>query len=666
MRIARSAIAGLGALTLALAAAAGSLAQPRAETPPPARLAPGQPMPAAELAALVDGTVRQAMADRHIAGAAVSIVQDGSVVFARGYGFASLAPYRPVDPDRTLFRLGSISTVFTWILVHRQIEAGHMRLDAPVNLYLPDSLRIPDQGFGEPIRLRDLMDHRPGFEDRVLGQLIERDPARVRPLDVYLRQERPRRVRAPGAVVSYSNYGAGLAGAAAAEVSGKTVEALAESEITRPLGMDRTTFREPRPARAGLPAPMAPALAGDLSEGFRWTPTGFRVRPFEYIGQIAPAGSISSTASDMARLMVMMLDGGTAGGARIYGPATAAAFAAPQPTPDGVPAWRHGLISVPLSGGLEGVGQGGDTLSFHSRMTLVPALRLGIFVSTNTDTGGRLAEELGDQVVGHFYAPGGGPPATGSQALIEDRRAFEGTYLTNRRAWGGLEGLVDRLGGVARVGVTPQGWLLVHGPDGGVRRFAVDGPPADGRFRAGEGPARLIFQMEGGQAVRFFDPDGASAFDRLPGWRLPIVLAVLAAAVALASLALLGASLARFGRTVRETTSQRRAGLIQSTQSLLWLTAMGLFAAWAAKAGDPAAVLYGWPGITLRIASSCALLAAALSLVSLLLLPLVWRGGRRVESWTGWRKLRFTFVALLFLTFAGLLATWGALQPWSA
>src|SRR5581483_10974725 len=127
---------------------------------------------------------------------------------------------------------------------------------------------VRDQGFDQPVRVQNLMDHSAGFEDRALGQLFERDFDRVRPLDIYLRQERPRRVRAPGVLSSYSNYGAALAGEAASYTAGKPFERLVEDEILNPLGMAHTTFREPHPAKAGLPAPMPASLAAAVSDGY--------------------------------------------------------------------------------------------------------------------------------------------------------------------------------------------------------------------------------------------------------------------------------------------------------------------------------------------------------------------------------------------------------------
>ena len=88
-------------------------------TPEGASKAP-EPTPAdtaqdAALEAFVDGLVRDSLVQDHIAGATVAIVQDGRVVLKKGYGAASLDPWRPVDPDRTLFRLGSVSKTFTWL-----------------------------------------------------------------------------------------------------------------------------------------------------------------------------------------------------------------------------------------------------------------------------------------------------------------------------------------------------------------------------------------------------------------------------------------------------------------------------------------------------------------------------------------------------------------------
>ena len=290
---------------------------------PGALLTPDQGLPPLALQNFVDGYVRRSLEADHIAGAVVIVVQNGQVVMKKGYGLSQASPARAVDPDQTLFRLASISKTLTWIAIMQQVEAGKVRLDAPINTYLPEALQIPDKGFSRPIRVRDLMAHTTGFEDRALGQLFEQDPSRVRALATYLRQERPKRVREAGTFPTYSNYGTALAGEIVAHVTGQTFEQYVERQITGKLGLNHLTLREPYPQTDGLPAPMSAGLARQVSQGFVWNGSRFETRPFEYVSQVAPAGSGSATAADMGRYMQMILNGGNLDGAIIYGPATA-------------------------------------------------------------------------------------------------------------------------------------------------------------------------------------------------------------------------------------------------------------------------------------------------------------------------------------------------------
>jgi CubicO group peptidase (beta-lactamase class C family) len=650
-------------------AAEPAAAAPEAAAPvePGARLVRGQPIPPAELESFVDGVVKGAMQRDHIAGVTVSVVQNGQVALKKGYGFASLDPARPVDPDRTLFRIGSISKTFTWIAVMKEVEAGRMRLDQPVNLYLPEKVQVKDQGFDSPIRVINLMDHSPGFEDRALGQLFEDSFDRVRPLEVYLRQERPKRVRAPGLVSSYSNYGAALAGEAAAWTSGKPYERLIEDEILTPARLAHTTFREPHPLKAGLPAPMPAALVPDISEPFRWTPGGFQKRGYEYIEQIAPAGAASSTAGDMARYMMLLLGNGSLDGVSIYGPQTAQAFRTPiRPTPPGINGWAHGFVVEALPGGHTGYGHDGGTLSFFSNMVVVPDLGLGVFISTNTEGGGALAEGLASDILKQFYAKPQIFPRPGAPDLVQQAQALDGYYLSTRRPYSGLEDFVMH---VARAGVnvhvTPDGRLMLAGP-GGASAYVPDGPVEDGRFIGVQDESRLAFLSKDGRAIGFLPGGGSVLYERASSWREPSTLAWLAGLTAFAAIATLVGIALRSRRDARESMIQARAGLVQNIQAGLWLAAMLLFALFVSRAtSDTAWVMYNWPGALIILASACALVASALTLVTVVALPAIWSGGRRVDSWTYLRKFAFTGTVAIYLSFAALLATWGALSPWS-
>jgi CubicO group peptidase (beta-lactamase class C family) len=633
-------------------------------------LAPDQAVPPAELEAFLDGIVAETMARDHVAGAAVAVVQDGQVLLQKGYGVDRLGPARAVDARRTLFRIGGITRTFTWILLMKEVEAGRMRLEAPVNLYLPQAAQIRDQGYRRPIQLRDLMTQSPGFETRLFGQAMERRPDRIRPLGLYLRQERPRRVRAAGEAPTVSDYGVALAGEALTAATGYTVQALAEGRIAAPLGMTRTTLREPYPTDAALPAPMAGALAEDVSDGFHWTGSRLRTMPFEYMTQLAPATAGSSTAADMSRYMLAILGDGTLDGATIYSPALAADFRTViTGGPPGVPGWAHGFMQYRLPGGLEGYGQDGDTLSFHARMVTVPALKLGVFVVTNTDTGKAFVHSLPDRIVQRFYAR---PPTRyGPSAwLTANADAFAGSYLSTFRAYRGLEQFADLvLRGPVKARVDADGVLTTPGPFGPRRWTPVPGATVANpyvAFREIGGPDRLVFQMRDGRAKRWFDPSGKTAYERTGVLASVPLLALLAAATGFAALAALAAGLfARSRRESRQTSVQGRADGAQVSGAVLWLVAIGCFWMWTGQISDPAELAYGWPGGWLITASASAAVAAILTVMCLGLSPMIWRGGRRLDSWTAARKARFTVTTVIFTLFAALLGLWGGLEPWS-
>ena len=626
------------------------------------RLADTPQNPALE--AFVDGLVRDSLVQDHIAGATVAIVQDGRVVLKKGYGAASLDPWRPVDPDRTLFRLGSVSKTFTWLTVLKEAEAGRLRLQAPVNLFLPEAIQVRDQGYPAPVTLESLMSHSAGFEDRALGHLFERDPTRIRPLAVYLRQERPRRVRPVGVLSSYSNYGTALAGKAAAWTSGKTFERLAEESLFEPMGMERTSFREPRPARQDLPAPMAPALAADLSRGFSWTGVGLRAEPFEYIGQVAPAGSASSTADDMARYMLTLLGGGLSGETRVWGEATNQALAQPlRRTPPGINGWRRGFITYALPGGLSGYGHDGATQTFMTNMTIVPDLRLGIFISTNTSTGRVLTQRFAARVVEQVGQNSTAWPRPAAPGLYADRALYEGRYLGTRRAYSGLEGMLARLNGGLTVQVTPEGRLVTR-EGGRSQTWVPEGSPKSGLFISDTGYERRVFKIEGDRAARMLTALNTQVYERAPWWSRISLLGVGAAATALASAATLWGALFRNRRDFRQTPIQARAGVLLALQSALWLVALGLSGLWMVTTPSDQ-LLYEWPGLNLLVASATALVATFMTLVCAGLAPLVIRSGRRLDSWSPGRRIGYIATVGLSLLFGLLLVLWGGLSPWA-
>lgn len=630
---------------------------------PGARLAPGQPIPAADLEAFVDGAVREAMAAGHVAGVVVSVVQNGQVALEKGYGLARTRPQAAVDPDQTLFRLGSVSKTFTWLAVLKQAEAGRINLDQPVNAYLPVASRVPDENFPEPVKVRQLMDHSAGFEDRELGRLFVADPRAYLGLDASLQRRRPHRVRTAGELSDYSNYGVALAGAAVANNAGRPFEDMIETEVLRPMELGDTTFRQPYPETAGLPAPMPAAQVQRLSESFLWTARGRRLLPVE-LASLSPAVGASSSGADMSRYMLVLLGNGKTSLGEAYGPETARRIRTnlSRPAP-GLDGWAYGFREQTLPGGFHGFGHDGATLGFRTALVVAPELGLGVFVAGNTDTAEGLTRRLPGLLVQRFYAASRLPPPADAAAVREAARGYTGLYLPTRRAYHGLEGLVGRLTRTMRVSVSSEGRLVLS-QGRRARLFSPDGPA--GQFRALYGEDRIAFAPAQGRARSVFLPGGQGAAERIEGLQRPEVLGLAAILALSASLLVLAGICIRGSREGRETRAQTQATWLEAASAVVWLAAAVAFGLWLRGADDAAHLMYRWPSPALVAGSSLALFATLLTLIQALMLRRVWVGERRIVGWSGGRKLRHTVTVLVYIALAVVLAAWGALAPWTS
>src|ERR1043165_5826147 len=140
-----------------------------------------------DLSAYLDGMVPMGMATGDIAGAVVVVVKDDQVLVAKAYGYSDMEKRTPVSVDKTLFRPGSISKLFTWTAVMQLVEAGKVDLDHDVNEYLDFKVTGYE---GKPITLRNLMTHTPGFEER-LKDLLVTDFKQLKPLGEVVKEAVP-------------------------------------------------------------------------------------------------------------------------------------------------------------------------------------------------------------------------------------------------------------------------------------------------------------------------------------------------------------------------------------------------------------------------------------------------------------------------------------------
>jgi CubicO group peptidase (beta-lactamase class C family) len=445
------------------------------------------PTDPAELEVFLDDLMAEDMEEHHIAGAVVAVVKDGELFFNKGYGSADLENGMPVDPEQTLFNLGSLSKLVTWTAVMQLAEQGKVDLNADVNTYLKE-VQIPAT-FPEPITLAHLMTHSAGFEELATGRFpLELD--QVLPLDENIEERRPARVRPPGTTLGYSNYGASLAGFIVQEVSGIPYEHYVEDNIFGPLGMTRSTFRQPLP----------PALEDAQAVGYVFEQGEYQ--PHQEWMQGSPAGALSSTAADMARFMIAHLQDGRYKEERILQEPTAREMHRLQFSRDPqVDGWTYGFVETMVNGERI-IRHFGSIGAFRSALVLLPERDVGLFVSYNG--AGADVREFMRTFVDHYYpaptAPTGLLPDTDSAAPTE---RFTGSYLgtrNNETRWEKWLALVNQLS----VKSTPDGSLQTVGADSGVpvSLWAVTEDPLV--FSQIDGSDMLVFNEDSGGNVAGF------------------------------------------------------------------------------------------------------------------------------------------------------------------
>jgi len=375
----------------------------------------------------VTGVMAQQMASRDIAGAVVTVVNDGKVLISKGYGYANVAERKPVDPVHTLFRVGSISKLFTFTALMQQVELGRVNLEADINRYLDFTIPPFNGTDGEEsiIRVIDLMRHTPGFSD-IYDETFTRDPAEAIAYTNWIKKYMPIRVWPAGTEIAYSQYGATLAGYIVERVSGIPFVEYMEKHIFSPLGMNSSTFKEPLPDK----------LKDDMAEGYTLIDGRFVPQGFEFWGAMTPAVSMSSTASDMGRFMLTMLNGGKLPGTtgKVLN-STSVKFImtdAAANVPD-LPGYAHGFYVVRKSNPRI-IGHGGDTADFHSRVVLVPGHDFGLFVSMSGGEGTIYGQaELTNAVLGRLFPQHPTKRYISGEENQEELSGLMGSYRSNRQ-----------------------------------------------------------------------------------------------------------------------------------------------------------------------------------------------------------------------------------------
>lgn len=597
-------------------------------------------MTAADVGAFIDGIVPLQLGKYDIAGAVVVVVKDGKILFEKGYGYADVKTRRPVSPSETLFRVGSISKLFTWTSVMQLEEANKLNLDSDVNQYL--DFRIPPT-YPQPITMRDLMTHTPGFEEAV-NDLFVPGAAEMKPLGAYLKAHLPARIFPAGTTPAYSNYGATLAGYIVQRVSGIPFDDYVERNIFQPLGMDHSSFRQP------LPAKLAPMMSSGYMVASQ--PAG----KYEFV-QAFPAGSLATSGEDISRFIIAQLQNGQFDNTRILQEKTAIQMHSRQ---FGLAPSMNGMCLGFYEESRNGhriFGHGGDTVFFHSDLHLMPDANLGFFVSYNSagksGGAGEARSYLWDQFLDRYF-PYTPPAAATPTNAAADAASVAGHYLSSR----GWQTSFMKLATViseAAVTANADGTLRVDafkGLNGEVKKWHEIAPMI---WRDEDGQSRLAFRRDASGRWEMVIDFPAMVFFQvgtLESSRTVSILVLCAGIVFLLALLLWPvAALARrhYGRRLELTPSQcRLRRLVKLSCALQLAVILGWMILLTVAGRNPGGLsdrLWPW----LRLMQVLGVLGILGALVALFAL---YRSCVQGDRWW-WTRLNGLFVAL-----AGVVYIW--------
>jgi len=622
-------------------------------TASPQQLGPTDP---AELETFLDGLLAEEMEEYPIPGAAVSVVKDGKLFFAKGYGYADLENKIPVDPEQTVFKIGSVGKLFTWTAVMQLAEQGKLDLDADINTYL--DFHIPDT-YPQPITLKHLLTHTAGFED-LWYEVFVWNADDLMPPGEWLASHIPARVRPPGNVVAYSNYGADLAGYIVARVSGQPYEQYLQEHIFAPLGMVHSSAQSPLP----------PELRAHASLGYWDVGGGLQPVPDypQYMGQSAmlPAGGHSGSVTDMARFMIAHLQTGRYSDAditegRILKESTVEQMQSTLYTPDPrILGNAYGFFDF-SDNGQRTLGHSGGTIGFATLLLLLPDQGLGVFVAYNNESsGGATTQHFGFQraFFDHYYPAPAVEPIQPPADFAERAGRFVGTYRATRSPYTTLEKIGNLMSPPVEISNLGDGTLLLT--VNGIEVRLVEVEPL--YFRQPDGPLGIVFREDdrGRITHMFADLSPQQAYEKLnwyetPGFNIPLALSSV-----LIFLSMIPVAVIRFIQIRRPSGDRRPAsrGARMAYWNILGISVLNLLFV----VGTVLMLTsLGFPrfGVSLiyRIVLGLGVLSALLTVGALVYTVLAWRNG----YWGIASRAYCTMVTIAAVAFVWFLNYWNLL-----
>ncbi len=308
----------------------------------------------------------------------IALVDDQEVVWARGFGYANPSDSVPATA-RTVYRVGSVSKLFTDIAVMKLVEQGILDLDVPIAEYLPQF--SPENRSDVPITLRHLMTHRSGLvREPPVGHYF--DPTEPSLRQTALSLNYTELVYAPETAAKYSNAAIAVVGYLLEHTQQEPFSSYLTRAVLEPLGMTKSAFQ-----RTGR-------IESEMATGFMWTLDGreFEAPTFE-LG-MSPAGSMYSTVEDLAKFISALLARGESPGGRMLDPQTLDEMWTPQYADSGTTVGYGIGFGISEFMGHRRVGHNGAIYGFATELAVLPEENIGVVVAATKDFSNAVIERI--------------------------------------------------------------------------------------------------------------------------------------------------------------------------------------------------------------------------------------------------------------------------------
>ncbi len=442
----------------------------------------------AEIEQFFDEFFSKEMSKKHVPGVGFILVKDGKRIISKGYGYANIDKKIGVDPEKTLFRVASLSKIYVLMAILKLQEEGKLSVHDEVSKYLAEDDPLIHRLKG--IKIHHLLTHTEGFPSKDVGTFVLNADA-IPPLHDTLIKDLRKPTIQPGTGIAYGGMGSVLAAHIIENITGKAFDVYVKEKILQPLSMNYSTFSQTIPK----------SLQHSLATTYLFEDNKFIETEFLY-GSTPPSGGLSSTPAEVSNLLIALMKNGTFDGIEILKQETVQSMIQAQYRGhDNLAGVTYGFFEF-FQNNKRALVRDGSGFGVTTRMLFIPEEQIG-FVYFQNIRGDDLLNELTTTFFDYFFEKKA--KKTGIPLTLEEAKKLEGTYRA-----------IQQHQNIMKVGSFFSGMMIdITANHDGTLQLVVSGPGDTAGWGGFEKEATLT-QIEP-MLFQRSDMEGYVAFENLDG-----------------------------------------------------------------------------------------------------------------------------------------------------